>query len=704
MAAHGPWRRLQTRSAGIYKTMTMRTGVGIKLSARMNLRIRARAERSSLPPSPPNGGEGQGEGPELSRHHDIFHASTMKPKLLICLLLLAGLLPLAAQTNDLQTRLQQGLLAEEAAHDLPTAITTYQALAAKFSEDREVAATAVYRLGECYRKLGQTNNAATQYERILREFADVKMLPDLCRQNLAGMGLAARERTSEAANETPSASLVAAVVNQIALRQATEEMNTLKAQIEQLEQASPQEQRKLIQKYYPDSKVASLLKSIAIVEQNPDVQPKFTGTRDWDLDKDRPTNMVQFLNIEVDKEVAVTLTDLRKKYELAQRKVKDLEAQHPEIIATPQSSPDAVPALSEEDQEIARLQQMLQNSPDLINKVPPNDVTPLGKAAASGQLKVAAFLLDHGANVNQPANVDNKSPLYLAAQAGNRAMVDLLLQRGAAINVQIPGGRSESLTGQTPLYVAVNEKYQAVTEVLLANHADANLANSYGLTPLHLAIQNQDMKLVQMLLAAGAQVNQADSNQRTPLSLAVDARSPEMVDLLLAHHATVNVTNAWQGNSPLLYAALYDNLKMVQSLLAAGAQVDAENDSGRTPLSYAAKNRSPEIALVLLKAGANVNGGKLDAPLLAAIAGNNPDTAKVLLEAGADPNAMGDTDISELSEHPQSYNPNFRSGMISPLWLAIRLDRLPLVQLLLQYKADPELTPPNRQAPIFLAL
>ena len=52
------------------------------------------------------------------------------------------------------------------------------------------AATAVFRLGECYRKLGKTNEAVLQYDRIVREFADEATLATLSRQNLAGLGSA----------------------------------------------------------------------------------------------------------------------------------------------------------------------------------------------------------------------------------------------------------------------------------------------------------------------------------------------------------------------------------------------------------------------------------------------------------------------------------------------------------------------------------
>src|SRR5437667_12758583 len=89
-----------------------------------------------------------------------------------------------AATNDLSATLQRGLFEEEANHNLDAAIQAYQSVINQYVNDRKLAATAIFRLGESYRKQGKTNEAATQYERVLREFADQSTLADLSRNNL----------------------------------------------------------------------------------------------------------------------------------------------------------------------------------------------------------------------------------------------------------------------------------------------------------------------------------------------------------------------------------------------------------------------------------------------------------------------------------------------------------------------------------------
>src|ERR1700761_2486027 len=114
---------------------------------------------------------------------NFWQPELMKIKLWIVIFILTAALA-RAQTNDLTSLLQQGLLEEQANRNLDAAIANYQSLAAQFDKDRQLAATAVFRIGECYRMQGKTNEAAAQYQRILGDFADQSTLVTMSRQNL----------------------------------------------------------------------------------------------------------------------------------------------------------------------------------------------------------------------------------------------------------------------------------------------------------------------------------------------------------------------------------------------------------------------------------------------------------------------------------------------------------------------------------------
>lgn len=94
--------------------------------------------------------------------------------------------------------------------------------------------------------------------------------------------------------------------------------------------------------------------------------------------------------------------------------------------------------------------------------------------------------------------------------------------------------------------------------------------------------------------------------------------------------------------TPLHYAALYGNTESVRLLLERGADVNARNKSGATPLIYGAYNF--EKTRLLVEKGADVNAKSTAGmtPLLVAVSvhGNTP-TVRYLIEKGADVKAQG---------------------------------------------------------------
>src|SRR5215831_5060000 len=103
---------------------------------------------------------------------------------LLVVMILLSCCAAQAATNDLTSTLQQGLFEEEANHNYQAAIKAYEAVIASFDSNRNYAATAIFRLGEIYRKQGKTNEAAAQYERVLREFSDQSAFVSLSRERV----------------------------------------------------------------------------------------------------------------------------------------------------------------------------------------------------------------------------------------------------------------------------------------------------------------------------------------------------------------------------------------------------------------------------------------------------------------------------------------------------------------------------------------
>src|ERR1039458_6113387 len=613
-----------------------------------------------------------------------------RPALHTCLLLAALCLlapPARAATNDVTTALQRGLFEEEAHQTLGAAIQAYQPVANQFDKDRKLAATAIFRLGECYRKQGNTNDAATQYERILREFSDQPTLVTLSRQSLAGMGSAPSAPAVTAASETTANTAAAAEAEAV----------TLEAQIAELKALPKDQIIAVVRQNFVNPVLTSLIQKRTEVEQKLAELQKEFGPQHTEVVK--TVALLETINKQIDEQVQSVLLGLEINRNAARKAAETLKTQaatSPPSAKNLASGSASAAATSTEAEEVKRIQALIKDSPDLINAPDRKGETLLQSAAAKGKLAVVKLLLDSGAAVDglqQPG----LTALHYAAANGHKAVVDLLLTKGAK-----PGAQTGN--GVTPLHLAARKGYEEVVKALLAAGAPVNAApkefgtsdtedlqdrSSAGQTPLHVAAIAGYAGLVELLLAKGADVNAVDDSGRTPLSYAVDKHYQPVVQLLLAAHANPNVGTS---NLPLTEAAYYGDMPALKLLLANGAASDINTNVSSdfrgtygqpydwrgklTPLAVAVNQKHADAVAELIRAKADPDGSCPDGTRLIFYALPDAPSLKALLEGGADPNRPD------------------RDGT-SPLLRAVMEGAQPAVELLLAHKADPNIERPE---------
>jgi ankyrin repeat protein len=227
----------------------------------------------------------------------------------------------------------------------------------------------------------------------------------------------------------------------------------------------------------------------------------------------------------------------------------------------------------------------------------PDGVTPLIAALLNFRFDAAAALVEAGADVNK-WDWWGRTPLYCAIDmnqvpTGGRAdlpsrdertgldVAEMLLARGANASFQLklePLQRNVVFdrdadnrvltTGATPLLRAAWGADAAALRLLIAHGALVELPNKNGVTPL---------------MAAGGL---ASSNRPTRGRYRTQAQVIEAVDILLAAGADINRADG-TGETTLHGAARIGWTDVVRHLAAKGADLDAHDDEGRTPLDYA---------------------------------------------------------------------------------------------------------------------
>jgi len=137
----------------------------------------------------------------------------------------------------------------------------------------------------------------------------------------------------------------------------------------------------------------------------------------------------------------------------------------------------------------------------------------------------------------------------------------------------------------------------AARRVLRKRRFDVNTADNQGLPPINYALFARGAganELVDLLIAAGADVNGRGSDRGVtpPLLSAATLRRPDLVKQLLNAGADVERALPY-GWTALHFAAGCGDSETVAMLLAAGANPDAVNDEGDTPLAVALANGLP---------------------------------------------------------------------------------------------------------------
>jgi ankyrin repeat protein len=151
---------------------------------------------------------------------------------------------------------------------------------------------------------------------------------------------------------------------------------------------------------------------------------------------------------------------------------------------------------------------------------------------------------------------------------------------------------------------AISSNYLEAVNFFIEHGANVNYEDNQKRTPLHFAVDVEDVRILRRLIAAGAIVI-PDVFGYTPLHRAVHSR--EKIELLLANRADANAVTS-RGLTPLMIAVSRPNCtdEIIQTLLAAGANVNAADPTGQSVLILAARNTArPAVITLLLNAGAN---------------------------------------------------------------------------------------------------
>ena len=347
------------------------------------------------------------------------------------------------------------------------------------------------------------------------------------------------------------------------------------------------------------------------------------------------------------------------------------------------------------------------------------------------------------------ASAASNAPVADAVETRDRAAIRQLIGQHADVN-------AAQADGMTALHWATYHDDTETVKQLITAGADTSAANRYGVTPLALACTSGNAEIVEMLVAAGADPKATLPGGETMLMIAARTGRLGPVKALLARGADVNAREA-KGQTALMWAAAEGHTEVVDALLKAEADFRTPLASGFAPLFFAVREGRSDVVFRLLAAGCDINEamrperrfgsarGRATSPLLLAVENGHFELAVSLLNAGADPNSRpagftalhaiawvrkpirgdGDpppigsgrvsslemvrqlvaykADIDARMERGESGRGRFTMTGSTPFVLAARACDVPLMRLLLELGADPQLANADDCTPLLAA-
>ncbi|HEV8484597.1 MAG TPA: sigma-70 family RNA polymerase sigma factor [Blastocatellia bacterium] len=213
------------------------------------------------------------------------------------------------------------------------------------------------------------------------------------------------------------------------------------------------------------------------------------------------------------------------------------------------------------------------------------------KAARAGDAPKVKELLELDPRLLAARDPLGNTALILAVNSGHNEIAELLLNSGVQ-----PGLHEAAAIGKT----------QLVAEQV---RGDKGLVDSYspeGFTALALAAHFGHKETAAFLIDQGADVNAVARHEMrvTPLHAALFGRQVETATLLVERGADVTIKRGgkgWRrsGWTALHYVAGFGFVDLVEPLLTRGADHEARDDEGRTPLDVAVEARQAEMVEVL---------------------------------------------------------------------------------------------------------
>ncbi|PAA94247.1 hypothetical protein BOX15_Mlig005936g1 [Macrostomum lignano] len=240
-----------------------------------------------------------------------------------------------------------------------------------------------------------------------------------------------------------------------------------------------------------------------------------------------------------------------------------------------------------------------------LNRQNRDGETPLLLNLRHGNVQLAGFYLDNGADV-RPPNKHFQHCLHVAAHSGLSSLLDRLLDM-RQLDPNQPDRRGNSTLHYAVAFADKDVAAEMLGRLLKETQVSTDTEDSLGRTAFTLAAQSDNLAACRLLRDRGCDLCHADFNGADALHVASATASQEMVRYLVADLAFSVDRCDKLGRSPLFYAVHHSREDNAQQLLTLGAEANRPDRCGRTAIHVAAEKGLDALLDVLLSNGGDAS-------------------------------------------------------------------------------------------------
>lgn len=243
---------------------------------------------------------------------------------------------------------------------------------------------------------------------------------------------------------------------------------------------------------------------------------------------------------------------------------------------------------------------------------------PIFAAAARGDLEETRKYLAGGVSVY--ASQSGNCLADIALESGNLELMRLLVEHGWNVERPLHGFR------KFPLLVALEKGHAHIVDYILSQKIDLNRPEEYGITLFTLACcGSASADQLRKMLGLGANLHETRFRGQTPFSFAASAEAIHAMDVLAEAGADINAADN-AGQTPLIHCAAGGKLRSVEWLIQHKANPTPRDRYREDALSCARRNNHAEIVSLLEAELAKVPATPTASPAIRSVPPGKPST------------------------------------------------------------------------------